>query len=378
MSLADHTTLRVGGPAEHTVVASTRDEIIEAATRAWNDDEPLLVLGGGSNVLISDDGFAGTVLLIRTEGVRRIAPSAESPEPQSEDSTQRVTVRIEAGHDWDAFVAWSVAEGLSGVEALSGIPGRAGAAPMQNIGAYGAELADVLVSIELLDHRTHDVRHIAAADLGLRYRSSALKRGEVQGTVLSIEVELSQSEQAAVRYPQLANALGVPLHTEVPLAQIRQSVLALRASKGMVVNESDHDSWSAGSFFTNPVVTERAARSLPREAPQFLIDDDDPPPAVTPLADLAAGLPLNLPSPAPERMVKLSAAWLIEHAGVPKGFAIPGSRAAVSTKHTLALTNRGGATAGEIAELARLVHHRVQQEFGVMLEPEPRFIGLEL
>ncbi|QZY53425.1 FAD-binding protein [Leucobacter tenebrionis] len=392
--------MRVGGPAERILVARSAEEVVRHANELWSGDEPWLLLGGGSNTVVHDDGFPGAVLLVRSEGVE-VVDDEDQP-------AGRVRIRVQAGHDWDRLVAACVERGWSGIEALSGIPGLAGAAPVQNIGAYGQELSDVLHSIEFLERETGEVRRMSAAELELGYRDSVIKRG-LEGVVLSIDLLLAEGSAAVastgrhaapadpavpaaasgssdpaailsepVRYAQLAAALGVEPGDRVPIRQLRESVLRLRASKGMVLDPEDHDTWSAGSFFTNPIVTERFARALPENAPRFPVDDDEPTPAVTTFEELAAGVPLRVPRAAPERRIKLSAAWLIENAGVPRGFRLPGSGAAISSKHTLAITNRGGASAADVAELGRFVVQRVQQEFGVILAPEPNLYGMEL
>ncbi len=343
MNLSELTTMRVGGPARALVTASTTDELVDAAREAWAMDEPWLVLGGGSNVVVADAGFDGTVIRVETRGIER----SEGATPGG------ATLRVQAGEPWDAVVAFAVGAGLAGIEGLSGIPGSSGAAPIQNIGAYGQELSDTLVSIEFLDLLLGEVVHLPAAELGLAYRTSAIKQGR-EGVVLSVELELASADAAGggsvVRYEQLASALGVAVGDRMPLPDIRAAVLALRASKGMVLDPADPDSVSCGSFFTNPIVSENFARGLPTDTPQWLMDDD--------------------------ASVKLSAAWLIEQAGIPKGFALPGSPAAISSKHTLAITNRGGATAAEVGELARYVRSVVLARFGVMLQPEPVAVGV--
>nr|WP_255596867.1 UDP-N-acetylmuramate dehydrogenase [Leucobacter sp. Psy1] len=366
--------MRVGGAADEVILAETSDELVRHASRLWSDDEPWMLLGGGSNTVVSDEGFPGTVLLVRNTGIE-VVESDSTPE-------SRVRLRVQAGHDWDQLVEASVERGWSGIEALSGIPGRAGAAPVQNIGAYGQELSDVLHSITFLDFEADEVRRIPAAELALGYRTSAIKEG-LAGVVLSIDLLLWANEDrnnplsGPVAYGQLADALGVTVGDRVSIRELRRTVLRLRASKGMVLDPEDHDTWSSGSFFTNPIVTEHFARTLPMEAPRFPVPGAEPAPAVTSLEELAAGAPLRIPDAAPERMIKLSAAWLIENSGITRGFHLPGSGAAVSSKHTLAITNRGGATAGDVAELARFVVQRVQQEFGVVLAPEPNLYGLE-
>lgn len=381
--------MRVGGLAARTLVAHTSDELVQHAVTLWRDDEPWLLIGGGSNTVVSDEGFPGTVVLVRNTGIEAI------DDPSLDAGVVRL--RVQAGHDWDELVQATVERGLAGLEALSGIPGRAGAAPIQNIGAYGCELQDVLHSIEFLERGDDEPHRLTAAELELGYRDSAIKQG-LEGVVLSIDLLLTDRAPARgahraaaagidpdhaeavapVRYGQLAQALGVELGEVVSIQRIRDAVIALRASKGMVLDESDHDTWSAGSFFTNPIVSSRFAAALPADAPRFALQAAEPAPAVTSFEELAAGVPLRVPRTTNDNRVKLSAAWLIEHAGVPRGFRLPGSGAAISSKHTLALTNRGGATAEQVAELARFVVQRVQQEFGVILVPEPRLYGLEV
>jgi len=334
VTLGELTTLRVGGPAASLVTAATRDELVDAALSTWAAGDDWLVLGGGSNVVIGDEGFDGTVIRVATRGIERLPGDG-------------VLLRVEAGEPWDGLVAHTVAQGWSGIEALSGIPGSSGAAPIQNIGAYGQELSDVLVAVEFLDFLTGDRQRIPAADLGLGYRTSSIKAGR-SGIVLAIELRLRETADSVIRYPQLASALGVE---SAPVAQIRAGVLALRAAKGMVLDPADPDSVSCGSFFTNPIVSENFARGLPAETPQWLVDDVD---------------------------VKLSAAWLIEQAGITKGFRLPGSRVAISSKHTLAITNRGGGTAEEVGELSRYIRAMVLSRFGVALQPEPVAVGVLL
>ncbi|WP_347755985.1 UDP-N-acetylmuramate dehydrogenase [Agrococcus sp. ProA11] len=380
--LADATTMRVGGEVEDWVVATTREAIAAAYADALDDDAtPLLVLGGGSNTVAASEHFDGTVLQVATRGIRTQA-AAEPPhrptgeEPPDDDS---VVLRVEAGESWEGLVAHTVADGLAGLEALSGIPGSVGAAPIQNIGAYGQEVASTLVSIELLERETLEVRHVPASELRLGYRDSAMKQGLLSGIVLSVDLRLHRAPDGRsqpVAYQQLATALGVDLGTRVPLEDVRTTVLELRRSKGMVLSD-DPDSVSAGSFFTNPIVSARFANELPSDAPRWSVAPR-PSATVLPLdADTPAidALP-SLDRPVPQ--VKLSAAWLIEHAGIERGFALPGSRAAISSKHTLALTNRGGATGEQVAELARFVQARVENQFGVHLVPEPVLVNLPL
>jgi UDP-N-acetylmuramate dehydrogenase len=309
--------------------------------------------------VVSDEGFDGTVILVQSRGVERLA---------SPDGVVRL--RVQAGEPWDALVAHTVEQGWAGIEALSGIPGSCGAGPIQNIGAYGQELSSSLVAIDFLDYLSGSVERLVAEELELGYRTSALKQGR-EGVVVAIEVELAASADGAVAYPQLASALGVELGSRVPLAQVRAGVLALRAAKGMLLDDADPDSVGCGSFFTNPIVGENFARGLPGDAPRWPVEPE-PEDLVVPLGSV---LPAHSES---SDRVKLSAAWLIEQAGIGKGFALPGSRAAISSKHTLAITNRGGATAAEVAELARYIEAMVLSRFGVNLFPEPVPVGIEL
>jgi len=288
-----------------------------------------------------------------------------------------VRLRVQAGEPWDAVVEHAVHNGWAGIEALSGIPGSSGAAPIQNIGAYGQELGSSLVAIEFLDYLTGNIERIPATRLGLGYRTSLLKQGR-QGLVVSLELELldggasGPALSAPVAYEQLASTLGVRIGDRVPLDDLRVCVLGLRASKGMVLDPNDPDSVSAGSFFTNPIVSENFARSLPAAAPRWPTSPEDRDVAV-PLGESPA-----VPKVAGEYHVKLSAAWLIEKAGVSRSFALPGSHAAVSSRHTLALVNTGGATADEVLQLARFIQTRVFAEFGVRLQPEPVLVGVSL
>ena len=409
MRLADLTTLGIGGEAEHVLEPVDADALVAAVREVWADGDNLLILGGGSNVVIGDDDFDGTVVRVVTRGIERVAAPAGS-------SADAVHLLVQAGEPWDDLVAHTVANGWAGIEALSGIPGSSGAAPIQNIGAYGQELKDSLVSIDFLDFLSGERTRIPAVELELDYRTSVLKR-ERAGLVVAIELRLTDAGSGAgavnaadggvdataassaastnttagplsepIAYAQLASALGVSLGDRVPLATVRETVRSLRASKGMLWDAADPDSISAGSFFTNPIVSENFARGLPSDAPRWPVE-----PAaadtVVPLEVLPDGADPTAASVTPnqpgssgpaEYRVKLSAAWLIERAGIGRGFALPGSRAAVSSKHTLALVNRGGATAEEISQLARYIQTRVLSEFGVRLHPEPVLVGLSL
>ena len=370
--LADLTSLRVGGTPLRMVEARTRDELISALQEAWSQGEPWLVLGGGSNLLAGDEPFDGTVVLVRTSGIQRVEGAREG----------HVRLRVEAGHNWDALVEYTVAAGLAGIEAMSGIPGSAGAAPIQNVGAYGQEIVETLVEVELLDEATGEVETVSADALGLGFRTSVLKQhygrgAERSGVIVSITLELQDvgTGDVPVRGAQLRQALRLAPDAAVSLRWIRETVLATRAAKGMVLDDADPDSHSAGSFFQNAIVSASFARTLPPECPRWPMAVEIEPVTVIPLAAFDGVVP---PPVSVQPDVKVSAAWLIEHAGLGKGFRLPRSRAGLSTKHALALTNRGGATAGEIAELARYIQHRVQSEFGLLLQPEPVLVGVEL
>ncbi|MEO6504851.1 MAG: UDP-N-acetylmuramate dehydrogenase [Terrimesophilobacter sp.] len=373
-TFASLTSIRVGGPAPHLIRASEPTGLIDAARQAWADASGWLLLGGGSNLVVGDDGFDGTAVLVATRGIEELSSSDDAGA-----GTRTVRLRVQAGEPWDGVVAYAVTHGLAGIEALSGIPGSSGAAPIQNIGAYGQELASRLVSVEFLDHDTGELGQLLAADLEFGYRTSAFKHGRL-GLVVSIELELTSTAQSLsdpVAYPQLAAALRVALGDRVPIEKLRDAVLGLRAAKGMVLSPDDPDSVSAGSFFTNPIVSENFARSLPADAPRWPLTDEHPP-LVLPLDVVdSSWLALEESPVASAPRVKLSAAWLIENAGIRRGFALPGSRAAISSKHTLAIVNTGGATAAEVGELARYVRQRVGNDFGIELQPEPVLVGLD-
>ena len=374
MRLADLTTLGVGGDADPVVAPATSEELIDTVRDVWASGDEWLILGGGSNVVISDDGFDGTVIRVVTRGIERFTPTTAAVRPSAYLGDRGVRLRVAAGEPWDALVAHTVENGWAGIEALSGIPGSSGAAPIQNIGAYGQEVGSSLVAIEFLDYLTGELEWIPVPRLGLGYRTSILKQGR-EGVVTRIELELSEERDGAtalsqpIGYAQLATALGVRIGDRVPIAELRSTVLALRASKGMLIDPNDRDSFSAGSFFTNPIVSENFARGLPAGAPRWPTAPEEQDVAV-PLGEAPV-----VPRVSGEYRVKLSAAWLIEKAGIGRGFALPGSHAAVSSKHTLALVNRGGATADEILQLARYIQTRVYSEFGAQLQPEPVIVG---
>ena len=394
VALSTLTTMRVGGPSSARVAPATERDLITETLVVWGMDEDWLLLGGGSNIVVADDGFDGIVIQVATRGIEVLENGAADEEDAVETDDPTVSIsgsgfapvrlRVQAGEPWDELVDYAVQQGWAGIEALSGIPGSCGAAPVQNIGAYGQELSDSLVAIDFLSYETGEVERLERAALNLDYRTSVLKQG-LRGVVVAIELELHDTAAEAsvlgsnlgqpLKYSQLAAALGVQLGDRVPLQLVRESVLGLRARKGMVLDASDPDTFSAGSFFTNPIVTETFARSLPADAPRWSLEPE-PADRVIPLEEYMGVGPI--PGEESVRRVKLSAAWLIENAGISRGFSLPGSKAAVSSKHTLALTNTGGATAAEVAELARYVLGRVQAEFGVNLQPEPVLVGLTL
>ena len=340
--LRDHTTLRLGGPARRWVRTTTEAELVEAVRAADEAGEPVLVLGGGSNLLVADAGFDGTVVEVATTGV-----SADSDDPDDLACLGAVTVTVAAGEDWDALVARAVDRGWVGIEALSGIPGSVGATPIQNVGAYGQEVAQTVARVRTWDRVQRRHRTFPSSDCGFGYRTSRFKQEPGRYVVLEVTFLLRQGTLGApVGYAELARRLGVAVGDRAPLGDVREAVLALRAGKGMVLDASDHDTWSAGSFFTNPVVR---ADQVPEGAPAWSHADG---------------------------RVKTSAAWLIEHAGFGKGYGDGPAR--LSTKHTLALTNRGSASAADVLALAREIRDGVESAYGIRLVNEPVLVGLDL
>jgi UDP-N-acetylmuramate dehydrogenase len=335
--LSDHTTLRLGGPADAWVRASTEQELVEALSTVQG---PVLVLGGGSNLVVADAGFEGTVVEVATSGVRA---DVEGDDP----TCGGVLVTVAAGEGWEELVAHAVEQGWVGVEALAGIPGRVGATPIQNVGAYGQEVSQTIARVRVWDRVLKGVRTFANADCGFGYRTSRFKADPGRHVVLDVTFQLRQGSLGApVEYAELARTLGVEPGRRVPLADVRAAVLELRRGKGMVLDASDHDTWSAGSFFTNPVI---APDRVPDGAPAW---------------------------PQPDGLVKTSAAWLIQGAGFPRGYAA--GPVGLSTKHTLALTNRGGATTEQLLALAREVRGGVEAAYGIRLVNEPVLVGCEL
>lgn len=338
--LSSLTTMKVGGTPKEIISCSTAEEIKTVAKRLWSSGDNWLVLGGGSNVVIADNVSDLHVLQITSKGIER------------EKQPGKEIWKIQAGENWDELVRQSVEAGLAGIEAMSGIPGSVGAAPVQNIGAYGQELSDVFLRAEFLDYETGELQILEARDFKFGYRHSELKRGKL-GVITWIEIELLDlaGKSRPLYSTQIAADLGAQMGSQLNLGDVRASVQKLRAQKGMLLNPADPDSVSCGSFFTNPIVSDTFARTLPADAPKWESAEDD-------------GL-----------TVKLSAAWLIEQSGIGKGFSLAGSKAAISSKHALAITNRGGATASEVVELARFIQERVSAKFGINLVPEPNLIG---
>ncbi|HZO36296.1 MAG TPA: UDP-N-acetylmuramate dehydrogenase [Solirubrobacteraceae bacterium] len=336
--LAELTTLRLGGPPRQLLEAASESELVAAVTAADDAGEPLLVLAGGSNIVADDDGFPGTVVLVRSRGVVR----------------DGARIEVAAGEPWDPLTARCVADGLAGFECLAGIPGSVGATPIQNVGAYGQEVAETIVSVRALDRRSGDVATLSPADCDFGYRSSAFKRDPERWVVLTVTFELEPSPSSGpLHYAELARSLGVSVGASAPLGDVRDAVLVLRRSKGMVLDDADADTRSAGSFFTNPILGADAFDALRARS-------DEPVPAW----------------PEPDGRVKTSAAWLIQRAGFDRGFGDPAG-IAISSKHALALTNRGGGSAAELLALAREIAAGVRATFGVALEPEPRLVGLD-
>ncbi len=335
-SLSNFTTLHVGGPAENLVRATTEAELISAISQADEANTPLLILGRGSNVLVSDQGFAGTVVIVESHG-----------NSYEIDACSGGLLTVAAGEDWDEFVAFTIEKGLANLESLSGIPGTVGASPVQNIGAYGHEVSEVIARVRTYDRTEKKVLTFTADQCGFSYRNSIFKESAPRFVILDVTFHLRNGELSLpVMYAELASKLGISIGDRAPITEVRAAVLALRESKGMLATQNI---WSAGSFFTNPIVSAEIAAKLPESAPRW---------------------------PQPNGDVKTSAAWLMENAGVTKGESVNG--AAISPLHVLALSNPGSATAADLIELARSTRERVREKFGITLEAEVRLVGTEL
>jgi len=348
MRLADYTTIRLGGPARSFIRAGTEEELIEAVRAADASGEPVLILGGGSNLVVADEGFAGTVVQVATHGFGR------GREPG--------LVTVAAGEEWDAIVARTVAEGLAGLEPLSGIPGRVGATPIQNVGAYGREVAETITQVRAFDRHTGKILTIPNEQCGFGYRTSHFKvAGAGRYVVLSVTFKLAvQARSVPVRYAELAATLGVEVGAAVESTEVRIAVIELRQRKGMVIDQADPDTRSVGSFFVNPVLDAATLAGLEQAARAKCGENTR-----VPRFDAGDG------------RVKVPAAWLIERAGFSKGYH-PGDGARISSKHTLALVNAGSASTDELMALAAEIRDGVQDVFGVSLTPEPVLVGVTL
>ncbi|PWK73193.1 UDP-N-acetylmuramate dehydrogenase [Streptomyces sp. CG 926] len=343
--LAPLTTFRLGGPAARLVTATTDAEVVATVRAADESGTPLLVIGGGSNLVIGDRGFDGTALRIATTGF----------------TLDGTTLELAAGENWSDAVARTVDAGLAGIECLAGIPGSAGATPIQNVGAYGQEVCDTITEVVAYDRTTGETVTLSAAECAFRYRNSTFKDQPDRYVVLRVRFALEDAGglSAPIKYPETARALGVEAGDRVPATTARETVLRLRAGKGMVLDPTDHDTWSAGSFFHNPILTDEAYAAFLARA-QDRLGPDTAPPAY----------------PAGDGRTKTSAAWLIDKAGFTKGYGTGPAR--ISTKHTLALTNRGEATTEDLLTLAREVVAGVHAAFGVTLVNEPVTVGVSI
>lgn len=337
--LASFTTLRLGGPAGRFIEAPTEQVLVDVVTKADEAGEQVLILAGGSNLVISDDGFPGTVVHVRTTGM-----------DVDQDACSGATVTVAAGMSWDAFVAHAIGQGWAGIEALSGIPGTIGATPIQNVGAYGQEVAETIASVRCWDRVEKTPKTIAAADCGFGYRTSWFKKNPQRYVVLGVTFQFRLGDLSApVQYAELAGTLGVDPGERASMTKVRETVLDLRRRKGMVLDAEDRDTWSAGSFFTNPFLAPEEIGLLPPGAPRW---------------------------EQPDGTTKTSAAWLIEHSGFSKGYG--NALVGLSSKHSLALTNRGDARTADLIELAGEIQRGVFDKFGVWLVNEPVLVGCQL
>ncbi|WP_030671936.1 UDP-N-acetylmuramate dehydrogenase [Streptomyces cellulosae] len=343
--LAPLTTFRLGGPATRLVTATTDAEVIAAVREADDTGTPLLVIGGGSNLVIGDQGFEGTALVIATKGF----------------TLRGTRLELAAGEVWTDAVARTVEAGLAGVECLAGIPGSAGATPIQNVGAYGQEVSSTITEVVAYDRTTRETVTLTNTECAFSYRHSRFKEDPRRYVVLRVRFALEDADglSAPIKYAETARALGVEPGDRVSLAAARETVLKLRSGKGMVLDPEDHDTWSAGSFFTNPILTDEEFEAFHARVEQRFGADVQPP-----------------AYPAGEGHTKTSAAWLIDKAGFTKGYGTGPAR--ISTKHTLALTNRGSATTEDLLTLAREVVTGVRETFGITLVNEPVTVGVSL
>lgn len=346
IALAPLTTLEVGGAARFFVEAKSEEEIIEALKFAQSSGLPVFILGGGSNLLVSDAGFDGLVIKIAVYGV----------EFTKDKNSVFVTVR--AGENWDDFVKICVERNLAGIECLSGIPGSVGATPVQNVGAYGQEVSETITTVRVLDRANLEIKNLTNADCGFEYRSSIFNiTHKNKFIILAVTFCLQPYAAAAIRYADLQKYFA---EKENPnLAETRQAVLQIRAAKSMVIRKDDENRRSAGSFFKNPIISTEKFNEIEKKARKLnLISPEE-----------------IMPKYSAGEKVKIPAAWLIERSGFHKGFAR--GRVGISTRHTLAIVNRGGATASEIVEFVREIQTKVYSLFGVGLQPEPVWLGFE-
>jgi UDP-N-acetylmuramate dehydrogenase len=336
--LSSFTTLRVGGPARKIVHAHSEAELIEFVKAADSVKEPILILGGGSNLLISDAGFAGTVIRVESKG-----------NALDYDACSGGMIEVSAGEDWDKFVEISIEKGFADLESLSGIPGTVGGAPIQNIGAYGHEVSETIARVKTYDRSKGEVKTFTNAECKFSYRNSIFKEQPGKYVILTVTFQLRKGAKSLpIAYAELARQLSVNIGDQVEVTKVRQAVLKLRASKGMLIN-LENEINSAGSFFVNPILSKSAADKLPADAPRW---------------------------PQNDGKVKTSAAWLMEHSGVVKGEKLAGAQ--ISNKHVLALTNSGDATAEDIIELAKRARKKVYEKFGIKLEAEVQLVGVNL
>ncbi len=338
-ALSNFTTLKVGGPAQKIVHAHTEDELVEFVKAADKAGEQVLILGGGSNLLISDAGFAGTVIRVESKG-----------NALDYDACSGGMIEVSAGEDWDKFVALTIEKGFADLESLSGIPGTIGGAPIQNIGAYGHEVSETIARVKAYDRTKGEITTFTNEQCRFSYRNSVFKAEAGRYVILNVAFQLRKGEQSLpITYAELAKFLSVNIGDRAPVVEVRKAILQLRGRKGMLIDAGDVNSNSAGSFFVNPILNKDMADKLPADAPRW---------------------------PQTDGRVKTSAAWLMEHAGVNKGEKLAGAQ--ISNKHVLALTNSGDATAGDIVELAKRARAKVFEKFGVKLEAEVQLVGLDL
>jgi UDP-N-acetylmuramate dehydrogenase len=338
-ALSNFTTLKVGGPAQKIVHAHTEDELVEFVKAADKAGEQVLILGGGSNLLISDAGFAGTVIRVESKG-----------NALDYDACSGGMIEVSAGEDWDKFVALTIEKGFADLESLSGIPGTIGGAPIQNIGAYGHEVSETIARVKAYDRTKGETTTFTNEQCQFSYRNSVFKAEAGRYVILNVTFQLRKGEQSLpITYAELAKFLSINIGDRAPVVEVRKAVLQLRGRKGMLIDAGDINSNSAGSFFVNPILNKEMASKLPADAPRW---------------------------PQADGRVKTSAAWLMEHAGVNKGEKLAGAQ--ISDKHVLALTNSGDATAGDIVELAKMARAKVFEKFGVKLEAEVQLVGLDL